>query len=366
VSPERCSNGQPVRARAPTNAAIAVVFDEVAHLLEAQGANRPRVRSYRRLAAVIRRVQRPVAETLIKEGVAGLAAMTKTSPGLAAAIAEIVATGHLGLLDGLRGALHPERLLVREAGIGNRLARRVEETLGIVTLAELQVAAADGRLASVPGFAARRVQTVDRELATRLGARAPGRSTRASVFRVPLEELLDVDRQYRAGAVEGRLPRIAPPEDRTGGFPWPPILHTARGERQYTALFAGTALAHVLEKTNDWVVVYAEDPRGRRQAMVVTETVGPHAGERVVRGREHECRKRLGTKRAERQPSGAEVALRRRRDVSRPGTGRLAHAPSRRRSARARAVPLGGARPAGPWTGCASPRSPGHPRPPAR
>jgi hypothetical protein len=352
---------------------IAAELDAVACLLEAQGANRARVRSYRRLAAVVRRAQRPATETLAKQGVAGLAAVTKSSYGLAAAIAEIIVTGHVGLHDGLRGAIHPDRLLMREAGIGRRLARRVEETLGIVTLSELQVAASDDRLASVPGFAARRVEAVAQELTTRLGVRVPGRTTRASLFRVPLDELLDVDEQYRTGAAAGRLPRIAPPDDRVGGFPWPPILHTARGERQYTAVFAGTALAHALEKTNDWVVVYAEDPHGRRQAMVVTETVGPHAGHRVVRGREHDSRKRLGAKRAEPTASAPEpvattewrtTPLGGRRAGPGVGISRLTHAPSRRRSARARAILSRGGRSAGARSGCASPVSPVSPAPP--
>lgn len=327
VSPGPCSaaDGPPVRARAPTNAAIAAVLDEVARLLEAQGASRPRVRSYRRVASVVRRVQRSAVETLATKGVAGLAAMTKTSYGLTAAIAEIAATGQLALLDGLRGTIHPESLLVGEAGIGGRLARRVEETLGIVTHAELQVAAGDGRLGKVPGFGARRVRAVHRALTVRFGVRVRGRLTPASLFRVPLDEVLDVDRQYRACAVRGRLPCVVPPDGVARGFAWPPILHTARGERFYTALFAVTALAHALGKTNDWVVVYAENPHGRRQAMVVTETVGPHAGHRVVRGREHESRERLVARSFEPRPPEAEAAdprewrgsksLRRRRDA---------------------------------------------------
>jgi hypothetical protein len=65
-------------------------------------------------------------------------------------------------------------------------------------------------------------------------------------------------------------------------FPWL-ILHGAVSVT--TAVFAGTPLAHAFEKTNDWVVVYAEDPRGRRQAMIVTETVGPRRPSRRPRAR---------------------------------------------------------------------------------
>jgi hypothetical protein len=285
VSSRRCpvADGPWVRARAPTNTAIAAVLDEVARLLEVQGASRARVRAYRRLVAAVRRLQRPACDVLAAKGVAGLAAAAKTSCGLAAAIAEIAATGGLGLLDALRGDVRPEQLLVREAGIGSRLARRVEEALGIVTLAELRVAAIDGRLASVPGFGPRRVRTVHRALGRRVGGgRGCGGRRSAPLLRVPVDELLDVDRQYRA-----LMSRV---EAGTEGRSGVPILHAARGARQYTALFARTALARALDKTGDWVLIYVEAHRGRRQAMVVTETVGPQMGHRVVRGREHESR----------------------------------------------------------------------------
>jgi hypothetical protein len=48
--------------------------------------------------------------------------------------------------------------------------------------------------------------------------------------------------------------------------------------------------AHELGKTKDWVVVYFHlDSEPESQCTVVTETRGPLAGRRVVRGREGEC-----------------------------------------------------------------------------
>jgi len=70
---------------------------------------------------------------------------------------------------------------------------------------------------------------------------------------------------------------------------WLPILHTQRGDRHYTALFSNTARAHRLGQTRDWVVIFQDDGGDERQATVVTETTGPLAGRRVVRGREREC-----------------------------------------------------------------------------
>jgi putative hydrolase len=297
-----------VRARAPTNASIAAVLDEGGSLLEVQGASRERTRLYRRVAAAVRRAPRCLAEILAKQGVAGVARLTRSGYGFASAIAEIVATGRFGLLDALRGEVDPERVVTRAAGLGTRLVRRVEEVLGIVTLTELQVAALDGRLASVPGFGARRVRAVRDALAARLGGRVQGRLVPASLIQLSLAEVLAVDRQYRTEVEAGCLPRVAPGRGGGESAPSVPVLHTTRGARHYTALFAHTTLAVALDRSGDWVVVYAEDPRGRRQVMVVTETVGPHRGHRVVRGAEHESRDRVAARRSEPHPAGSQAA----------------------------------------------------------
>lgn len=71
-----------------------------------------------------------------------------------------------------------------------------------------------------------------------------------------------------------------------------PVLHTRRGPWSYTALFSNTARAHEAGKTRDWVVIYFErEGRREEQRTVVTETAGPFAGKRVVRGREMETRR---------------------------------------------------------------------------
>jgi hypothetical protein len=118
--------------------------------------------------------------------------------------------------------------------------------------------------------------------------------------------VLDVVREYREGAVAGRLPRIAPRRFNPSGEAWLPILHTEREAWQLTALFSNTARAHELGKTRDWVVVYFHtDIRGEGQRTVVTETRGALIGRRVVRGREEECRTHYEALRS----SGATAAI---------------------------------------------------------
>ena len=104
-----------------------------------------------------------------------------------------------------------------------------------------------------------------------------------------IAEILDVDREYRRRATAGELPLIAPRRFNPTGERWLPVLHTTRGDRQYTALFSNTAAAHRFGKTHDWVVLYLDGGEGERQCTVVTAFKGPLAHRRVVRGRESEC-----------------------------------------------------------------------------
>jgi putative hydrolase len=54
-------------------------------------------------------------------------------------------------------------------------------------------------------------------------------------------------------------------------------------------MFSNTALAHRLERTHDWVVIYFHLPHeAEGHATVVTERAGNLRGQRVVRGRERE------------------------------------------------------------------------------
>ncbi len=269
------------------NEEIARLLDEVADLLALSKANPFRVRAYRQAAGTIRQLERPAAEILASEGTAGLERLEHIGPGLAAAIRSLVETGSLRLLDELRAEVTPEEVLRGLPGVGPELAERMVATLGLSTVAELEAALAESRLEKVPGVDRRMAAALRDELERRLGRplEVPG------VERPPVEELLDVDREYREKAAAGQLFTIAPKRFNPKGEAWLPVLHTRRGQRRYTALFSNTKLAHDLGKTHDWVVLYYAAPGGREgQATVVTEMEGELAGRRVVRGRERETR----------------------------------------------------------------------------
>lgn len=270
-----------------TNAQIADRLDEVATLLEAQHANRFRVAAYRSGASTLRDLARPVAEILDGEGIEGLERLPSIGDTLARSIRTMVRTGSLPQLDRLRGEVDPEELLSTLPGIGDALAERVHHELHIGSLEDLEAAAYDGRLEALEGFGPKRLEGVRAALAARL-QRVRRRGAGGAL--PPVVELLDVDREYRDKAEKNQLPRIAPRRMNPTREAWLPILHTRRGETDYTALFSNTPLAHRLGRTDDWVVIYPENGASERPFTVVTERRGTLKGRRVVRGREDECR----------------------------------------------------------------------------
>jgi helix-hairpin-helix protein len=106
-----------------------------------------------------------------------------------------------------------------------------------------------------------------------------------------VEEILDVDREYRRKAAADELPLTAPHHFNSSNQYWLPVLHTTRGSRRYTALFSNTERAHRLGRTHDWVVVYVQAKGDeQRQYTVITAIRGGLRGRRVVAGHERECR----------------------------------------------------------------------------
>jgi DNA polymerase (family 10) len=273
------------------NQDIARRLQEVAQLLEDQGANRFHVRAYRAAAETIERLASPAAEIAQQQGTDGLQALPGIGVSLARSIHTLVVTGRLPMLDRLRGRMDPVSLLTSIPGIGPALAHRLHDELHIETLEQLEMAAHDGRLADIEGVGPKKLQGIVDSLTARLGrVRKPPQGAETHTSHEPsVDELLDVDREYREAAQAGRLQRIAPHRFNPEKEVWLPILHTQRGTRHYSALFSNSALAHQLKKTQDWVLLYYDDDHGERQCTVITSHQAPFSGKRIVRGREEDC-----------------------------------------------------------------------------
>jgi DNA polymerase (family X) len=270
------------------NLEIAQRLEEVAEFLEEQGANPYRVQAYRNATQTLQRLDQPITELLQHEGTEGLRQLPGIGESLARSIHALATTGRLPMLERLRGESDPVALLASVPGLGRVLATRLYEELGIDTLEELEAAAYDGRLSQSAGFGEKKLQAIRDSLAARLG-RVRGQVGWSATGEPSIEELLDVDREYRQKAAAGRLRRIAPRRFNPSGEAWLPVLHTQRAERHYMALFSNTPRAHEMDMTHDWVVLYYDGGRGERQCTVITGQRGALKGRRIVRGREAEC-----------------------------------------------------------------------------
>jgi DNA polymerase/3'-5' exonuclease PolX len=303
------------------NEDVAEVLERIADLLEAQDANPFRVRAYRRAAQTSRGAAEPLARRLERGGRKALRELPGIGETIASQIEEYLHAGRVGMLARLEGQVSPEDLFTTVPGIGDELARRIHDELGIETLEELELAAHDGRLAALRGFGARRARGVRESLAGMLGrsarrrarerrwaeARAREREAQHPLHRAgppaargadhprpSVAALLSFDEEYRKRAEAGELRRIAPRRFNPRGEAWLPVLHGEREGWELTALFSNTARAHELGRTRDWVVVYFERDGEEEQCTVVTEHAGPLSGRRVVRGREAECARHYG------------------------------------------------------------------------
>ena len=271
------------------NLVLAATLSEFADLLEQQQADGFRVAAYRRAAETLEQLPRPVSEILASEGREGLTELPGIGRAIASALTEMLTTGRWSQLDRVRGTLDAEALFRTIPGIGPGLAERLCDELHVETLEGLEIAAHDGRLEALQGIGPRRVQMIRTALAERLGRPRLWR-LRDTVPRPPAAMLLDVDREYRERAEAGSLPTIAPRRFNPDRRPWLPILHTRRGNWEFTALFSNTGRAHDLNRIGDWVVIYyRHDGEAEGQCTVVTERRGALAGSRVIRGRESEA-----------------------------------------------------------------------------
>lgn len=281
----------------PTNTAIADALDQLADRLVEREVNPHRIRAYRQAAESVRGSERPLTEMVETGGTEALERLYGVGDRIASRIAGFIETGKLRPLERIRNTFDPRRLFGRVPGIGPELAQEIYDQLGIKTLEELEMAAHDGRLEAVEGFGRRRVRAVRNQLSVMLQQQSNRRAMRRGdaherrSAEPPVPVLLEVDAAYREKVASDELPRIAPRRFNPGGDAWLPLWRTSRGPWYMTVLFSNTALAHDLDRTNDWVVIYTEHRDGtEHQYTVVTETKGPLAGERVVRGREAACR----------------------------------------------------------------------------
>ncbi len=134
------------------NRDIAAAFDEIADLLEFQGANPFRVRAYRNAARRINDLSEPLT-SIAADPAREFTDIDGIGKDLAQKIGELLETGEIEMLEQLRAEIPGGVLaMVRIPGMGPKKAATLRKELGINSLDELRAACESDRVQALKGF----------------------------------------------------------------------------------------------------------------------------------------------------------------------------------------------------------------------
>lgn len=145
------------------NSDVVEIFNQVADLLEIEGANPFRVRAYRNAARTIDTLPGSVVD-MVESG-EDLTELSGIGEDLAGKIEEIVRTGGLEQLEEIKQRVPPglaDMLLI--AGLGPKRVQTIYEALEITTLDELEEAARAGRIRDLEGLGEKTERKIVEEL----------------------------------------------------------------------------------------------------------------------------------------------------------------------------------------------------------
>jgi DNA polymerase (family 10) len=148
------------------NADIAAIFEEIADLLEIQGANPFRVRAYRNAARTVGEFGRDLT-AMVAKGQA-LPKIPGVGEDLTRKIHEIASTGKSSFLERLHKEL-PETIteLLHIPGLGPKKVKALYDQLRVDSLEDLRAAAEAGRIRALPGFGEKTERHILEALAVR-------------------------------------------------------------------------------------------------------------------------------------------------------------------------------------------------------
>ena len=171
-----------------TNLEIAAVFDQVADLLEFQGANPFRVRAYRNGARKITDLTEPLS-AIDSDPARSFTDLEGIGKDLAEKIGTLLATGSLPMLAELLQQVPASVLLLsRIPGVGPKKGATLYRELGITTLAELRTACEQQRVRGIKGFGVKTEESILKGLAI---AEEAGVRMRWADAHVIVEQLLE-------------------------------------------------------------------------------------------------------------------------------------------------------------------------------
>jgi DNA polymerase (family 10) len=137
---------------------VARALEEIAGFLELKGENPFRVRAYRTAARALGAMPGDLRQAL-----AGgeLAEVKGLGPAILDIVSDLLKTGRSRVLEDLRDEVPPGLVeMLQISGLGVAKVRQIHESLHVETLAELEEAARDGRLARLPRFGKKTAENV--------------------------------------------------------------------------------------------------------------------------------------------------------------------------------------------------------------
>jgi len=160
-----------------SNAAISRVLRQIAYLIELEeggqdnidnnNKNKPntvfKIRAYRRTADVIENLSSNVQEIYDKWKLKGLIEIPSVGKAIALKIDELLTTGRIEYFEELKKktTINVDEFYHLEGiGIGPRTVKVLYDRLGIKNLSDLEKAAAEGKIHSVPGFSYKKEESI--------------------------------------------------------------------------------------------------------------------------------------------------------------------------------------------------------------
>jgi DNA polymerase (family 10) len=158
-----------------SNAAISRILRQIAYLieLEAQDNNKEadknksntvfKIRAYRRTADIIENLSSNVEEVYNKQKLKGLIAIPSIGKAIALKIKEYITTGKIEYAEELkkRTSINVEEFYHLEGvGIGPKTVKALHDSLGLNNLTDVERAAMEGKIRSVPGFSYKKEESI--------------------------------------------------------------------------------------------------------------------------------------------------------------------------------------------------------------
>ncbi len=164
--------------REVSNDEVATALRQMAGFLEMEGG-RFKARAFERAAHAVTTLERPLAQLHREGGAAALDAIPGIGKEIAGRISGMLSSGSMAELEHLRHETPIDVLdMTAIEGIGPRRARELYRWLGVRSLVELERAASDGRIRSLPHWGERSEQRILQALALHLEAAGAARSVK--------------------------------------------------------------------------------------------------------------------------------------------------------------------------------------------